>query len=81
VRRRLVAALVIVSACGGGSELADLAVETCAVLADPGTSVAARSLVVFEATTEAIQMGYTEEEFADALREECGDSVIVGGEP
>lgn len=74
---RLAAALVVVIfACGGGSEPADLAVDTCEVLADPGTSVASRSLVVRGATTSAMEMGFTE-----AIRAECGDTVIVGDEP
>ena len=74
--------MVFVAACGGGSsDLQDLAVETCAVLADPETSLAARSLIVFESATEAIEIGYTEEDFAEALREECAESVIIGGDP
>ena len=81
MRRRLAAALVLVAACGGGSsDLQDLATETCGVLADPETSLAARSLIVFESTSEAIEMGYTEEAFAEALREECPGSVIIGGD-
>ena len=80
MRRRLAAALVLVAACGGGSsDLQVLAAETCAVLADPETSPAARSLIVHESTTEAIELGYTEEDFAAALREECPGSVIIGG--
>ncbi|HSM01768.1 MAG TPA: hypothetical protein VK960_04900 [Acidimicrobiia bacterium] len=79
---RLAAALVVVIfACGGGSELADLAADTCEVLADPGTSVASRSLVVRGATTSAMEMGFTEHEFLEAIRAECGDTVIVGDEP
>jgi hypothetical protein len=74
--------MVLVAACGGGSsDLQDLAADTCAVLADPETSLAARSLIVFESTTEAIEIGYTEEDFAEALREECAESVIIGGDP
>ena len=78
--RRLIATTLLVAACsGGGSDLTRIATEACAVLDDPATSPAARSLVVYESTTEAIELGYTEEAFADALRQECGDSVIVGG--
>ena len=76
-----VAALLLVVACSsGGSELDRLAEDTCAVLADPETSVAARSLVVYESTVGAIDRGYTEEEFVEALRRGCGDSVIIGGD-
>ena len=78
--RRLIATALLVGSCGGGgSDLARIAAEACAVLTDPETSPAARSLVVYESTTEAIALGYAEEAFADALREECGDTVIVGG--
>lgn len=72
--------MLLTVACGGGSELGRLAADTCAVLDDPATSVAARSLVVYESTTKAIEMGYSEEDFIDALRSACGDTVIIGGE-
>lgn len=82
---RRLAGLVVLAAtlggCGGGSELSDLAADTCAVLADPGTSVEDSSLILFESTSTALDLGYTESEFADALRAECPDSVIIGGEP
>ena len=81
---RLVGMIVLSSAlagCGGGSELRGLAAETCAVLADPGTSLEDSSLILFESTSAALDLGYTESEFADALRAECPDSVIIGGEP
>ena len=67
--------------CGGGSELRDLAADTCAVLADPGTPAEESSLVLFESTSTALDLGYSESEFAEALRAECPDSVIIGGEP
>ncbi|MDP2622359.1 MAG: hypothetical protein Q8Q29_01005 [Actinomycetota bacterium] len=75
-----VACAVALAACGGGSELSDLAAETCAVLADPETSLADSSLILFESTATAIGLGYTEAEFAAALRAECPDSVIIGGD-
>lgn len=77
---RLVCVLSCVAAlagCGGESELRDLAVETCAVLADPSTSLAESSSILFESTSAALDLGYTESEFADALRTE---SVIIGGD-
>jgi hypothetical protein len=84
VTRRIVGAILAVlalGACGGGSELRELAADTCAVLADPGTSLEDSSLILFESTSTALDLGYTEGEFADALRAECAESVIIGGEP
>ena len=72
---------VALAGCGGNSELRDLAADTCAVLADPGTSLEDSSLILFESTSTALDLGYTESEFADALRAECPTSVIIGGEP
>jgi hypothetical protein len=72
---------VALAGCGGSSELRDLAADTCAVLADPGTSLEDSSLILFESTSAALDLGYTESEFADALRAECPASVIIGGEP
>jgi hypothetical protein len=50
------------------------------VLANPETSLADSSLILFESTATAIELGYTEAEFAAELRAECPDSVIIGGE-
>ncbi|MEX1208514.1 MAG: hypothetical protein WD652_02250 [Acidimicrobiia bacterium] len=73
--------LLVLAGCGGSSELRDLAADTCEVLADPDTSLEDSSLILFESTSAALNLGYTESEFADALRAECPDSVIIGGEP
>jgi hypothetical protein len=82
MRRALIAVgcAFALAACGGASELSDLAAETCAVLANPETSLADSSLILLESTATAIELGYTEAEFAAELRAECPDSVIIGGE-
>lgn len=82
MRRALIAVgcAFALAAAGGASELSDLAAETCAVLANPETSLADSSLILFESTATAIELGYTEAEFAAELRAECPDSVIIGGE-
>ena len=82
MRRALIAVgcAFALAACGGASELSDLAAETCAMLANPETSLADSSLILFESTATAIELGYTEAEFAAELRAECPDSVIIGGE-
>jgi hypothetical protein len=75
-----VTVLVLVGCGGDRSELLELADETCVVLANPETTLADASLVLFESTSTALELGYTEEEFAEELRKACPASVIIGGE-
>ena len=82
IRRIVATAFVIALAgCGGGrSDLEQLAADTCEALGDPSATLSDRSLTLYESTVTAIGLGYTEDELAGALRAECPDSVIVGGE-
>jgi hypothetical protein len=75
-----VTVLVLVGCGGERSDLLELADETCVVLADPETTLADASLVLFESTSTALDLGYTEEEFTEALRKACPVSVIIGGD-